>query len=141
MDYEHLLLKRLSETDLGINGSHQAGFHVPKDVVPFFPPLDESKLNPDVWMEVTGMDTGVRECWRYVYYNNGVVSDGTRNEHRVTHCAGYLKTVQAAPGDDLELRLSPSRLTLGVRISRPKPEVSDGVLRLDRAGAWRSVRL
>lgn len=138
---EHLLLKRLSETDLGTNGSHQAGFHVPKAAVTFFPPLNESELNPDVWLGVMITDTGARERWRYIHYNNGVVADGTRDEYRVTHCAGYLRTVRATPGDDLELRISPSELRLSVRIARPRPEVNDGILRLDRAGAWRSVRL
>ena len=38
--------KTLSPNDMGDTRSHQAGIHVPKGLVHFFPTLDESALNP-----------------------------------------------------------------------------------------------
>ena len=38
--------KTLSPNDMGDTRSHQAGIHVPKSLVHFFPALNESALNP-----------------------------------------------------------------------------------------------
>jgi hypothetical protein len=70
------LVKLLTGNDVGSTGSHQAGVHVPKPLVSYFPPLAEGEFNPDTWLEVSDGERSWR--WRYIHYNNEVHGIGTR---------------------------------------------------------------
>lgn len=134
-----LLRKTLSPNDLGDTGSHQAGIYVPRDMVDHFPTLDESKLNPDVWLDVKDRHGRVWR-WRFVHYNNARFGTGTRDEYRLTRTGGFLKDQMAKAGDDLELGLD-----AGTRCSahvRPAAEtVGESVLVLRTSGSWRSIAI
>ena len=132
------LLKTLSANDLGLTGSHQSGFLVPKDLVKFLPLLETDVLNPDVWLHVTD-SAGNSDTWRYVHYNNRVVSSGTRNEYRVTRTGEILKMLGARPGDGLAIEFAEPRdrkWTVSIRrasVRSASPDTQSAVLRLDRS--------
>jgi hypothetical protein len=129
------LQKILTANDVGLTGSHQAGIHVPHGLAWFFPALDQSRLNPDAWLEVVG-DTGEHQ-WRWIYYNNGVVADGTRNEFRLTRTAAFLRDSGAREGDVLELvhRAGPAYE------ARIRTHAQAGILDVSTAGPWRTVSM
>src|SRR3954453_21176824 len=101
MNSQRMLRKVLTDNDVGRTGSHQAGFHVSKDVADFFPGLSRSAKNPDIWLPV--LASGEPERWRYIYYNNKLTGSGTRDEYRLTHVRSWMDRVGAAPGDVVEL--------------------------------------
>jgi len=134
---DNLLRKRLSANDLGKTGSHQAGVHVPKGLLSYFPHLDALQYNPSTWLRIS--DHSENEySWRFIYYNNAVTSNGTRNEFRLTHTRAFLLEHGAVEGDELELQRTGERAYV-TRIVRARS--TDGVLVLSRNGSWRSVRL
>jgi hypothetical protein len=95
--------KTLSANDVGATGSHQAGILVPRtnaELMEFFPRLDPKTFNPDAWIDCIDED-GFEWRVRYIYYNGRLHDKGTRNEYRLTHLTGYLKTVGARSGDSL----------------------------------------
>mgnify|MGYP000609015841 CR=1 FL=1 len=98
--------KALSSNDLGKTGGHQAGIVIPKsdgDLLALLPPLDASTLNPSTWIECITPD-GVVIKLRYVYYNNRLhVTNGTRNEYRLTHLTKFLRETGASEGDRFEI--------------------------------------
>lgn len=128
-----ILQKTLTSNDIGSTGSHQAGIHVPHGLAWFFPELDATRLNPDAWLEVVGGTT--RYQWRWIYYNNSVVADGTRNEFRLTRTAAFLRDVGAREGDVLEL-VHEEGSSYQAHVRR---HAQAGVLVLSTAGAWRTV--
>jgi hypothetical protein len=133
---ELFLRKTLTANDVGATGSHQAGFHVPKSMIAFFPPLDEALSNPDMWLEI--IEGPFASRWRYVYYNSALNGSGTRDEFRLTHTSAFLRSAGAVRGDQLELsRLGPA--TYAARIVRSARD--EGALVLNSSGPWRLVRI
>ena len=130
------LRKTLTANDVGHTGSHQAGIHVPKLLVEYFPLLDASQLNPDTWLEIASRES--THHWRFIYYNNAVVGQGTRDEYRLTHVTGFLREATARPGDVLELTRIGARSYAGQVMSG---EDESGVLTLSIEGPWRVVRI
>ena len=95
--------KLLSANDIGATGSHQAGICVPKtdpELLKFFPPLDQRQLNPDCWL-LCEDDAGEEWHLRYIYYNNRLHKQGTRNEYRITHLTRFFNRNAAREGDSL----------------------------------------
>jgi hypothetical protein len=137
MSSVHVLLhKILTANDVGATGSHQAGIVVPKSITGYFPALDESLMNPDAWIDVV-TELG-DERWRYIHYNNRVVGSGTRDEYRLTHVTGFLRTAAARVGDALELeRVDDYRYACDVRAA----ELGADTLTLTTSGPWRVVQL
>jgi hypothetical protein len=130
------LRKILSSNDIGKTGSHQAGFHVAKQFVDFFPRLDPTKKNPRAALMV--MASGLPEQWTYIHYNNKLTSGLTRNEFRVTHVRKWMERVRARPGDVVELER--------VGESEYRAELIRGAsaqerLALDARGRWTIVPL
>lgn len=79
--------KILTENDLGLNSSHQAGIHIPKSQMSALPKLPKSEKNPRYSLNLTDLEGN---SWpvSLIYYNNKF-HGGTRNEVRLTgtiHC-------------------------------------------------------
>lgn len=134
--------KILSANDTGATGAHQAGILVPKAdarLLAFFPALDASIMNPDAWIHCEDASGEIWEM-RYVYYNNKLhVSNGTRNEYRITWMTKYLRANKAAAGDSVifEATDEPSyyRISLA-RVSRVSTASKQGVIKLS---GWRRI--
>ena len=92
--------KRLAANDLGLTGSHQSGIHVPKqaDIQAFFPRLDSSRLNPSRLIDCYSPELDEHLQFRYIHYNNKLVSGGTRNEYRLTRMTDALRRLGAHVG-------------------------------------------
>lgn len=97
MDTPQTFCKKITPNDLGLTGSHQSGWHVPKEaaISGIFPRLSQNTYNPEVTLDVQVVGVGLRRL-RYIWYNNlfhaskraGRTSRG-RNEYRiVTHPSG-----------------------------------------------------
>ena len=82
-------VKRLSGNDTLANGSHQAGFYIPKPVFfRLFPSLEHSNRdNPDARFALTIDSHPDVQTARVVWYNNKA-RGGTRDEVRVTNLGG-----------------------------------------------------
>ncbi len=129
--------KTLSPNDMGDTKSHQAGIHVPKALAHFFPELDESALNPRLTLRLLG--EGVVGTCTYIHYNNRVVSDGTRDEYRITRIRSFLTECGARTGDTVEFsRRGDNRYLVTVVESPATPEPDTVVV--DLARGWKSVR-
>ncbi|MEW1810466.1 EcoRII N-terminal effector-binding domain-containing protein [Pseudarthrobacter phenanthrenivorans] len=98
--------KTLTPNDLGLTGSHQAGIAIPKepDILAFFPSLDSKRYNPDVVLSVFAPETDQYWELRYVYYNNKLHDQGTRNEYRLTGTTLMLRELAASAGDSIAFR-------------------------------------
>ena len=130
--------KTLSPNDTGDTRSHQAGIHVPKALAHFFPALSESELNPRATVCVRS-DRGVVGTCTYIHYNNKVVSDGTRDEYRITRIRSFLTDCSARTGDTIEFRrMSDSQYLVRIVESDTKP-TSDTVV-VNLANGWKTVR-
>ena len=134
--HELVLRKTLTANDLGRTGSHQAGIHIPKQLVPYMPALDERARNPDCTIEV--LCGGKSWAWRYIHYNGELFGDGTRDEYRVLRVAAFLTETRPAPGDILELVLTGERR---MRAAIRAEIEGDGLLVLETRGPWRVVRV
>ena len=130
--------KTLSPNDMGDTGSHQAGIHVPKVLVNFFPKLDESKPNPRTTLQLES-EQGVRGECRYIHYNNKLVSNGTRDEYRITRIRSFLRDCGASSGDTIEFsRLDDSHYLVNVESNDAGQETNTVVVDLVRG--WRTLR-
>ena len=121
MSKKNQVRKLLSDNDLGLTGSHQAGIHIPKSLLWFFPQLNGQILNPDCMLEIE-TKMGARFLSRFIYYNNRLVTEsGTRNEHRLTRIVPALRSLGARPGDWLQFtRLDDSRYQIEIVLSGPQ---------------------
>jgi hypothetical protein len=133
--HDYILQKTLTANDLGLTGSHQAGIHVPRGLADFFPTLDRAALNPSVWLEVLGSRRSWR--WRWIYYNNAVIANGTRDEFRLTRTTAYIRDAQADVGDILEL----AHVDGAIYQATLQKNARSGVLVLRTDGTWRSVAI
>ena len=131
--------KTLSPNDMGDTKSHQAGIHVPKALVDFFPALDESALNPRSTVRLQSEQGLVGTC-AYIHYNNGVVGDGTRDEYRITRIRSFLTECGARTGDTIEFHRTGDREYF-VRIVDPETKAASGAIVVDLARGWKTVRI
>ena len=130
--------KKLSPNDMGDTKSHQAGIHVPKALVHFFPKLNESDLNPRANVRLQN-ERGATGTCTYIHYNNRVVSDGTRNEYRITRIRPFLTKCGARTGDTIEFdRLAENEYV--VRVVESVTEPTSDLVVVDLAGGWKEVR-
>jgi len=129
--------KLLTENDLGMTGSHQAGIHIPKSVIGFFPSLDPSKKNPDRMIEFES-DQGRTFLVRYIHYNNKIITDtGTRDEFRLTRIVPVLRSMGAQVGDWIEFsRISEYQYKVSVSPTEQNAEMNITVF---ASSGWRSV--
>lgn len=75
----HAFCRFITANDTGKNGSHQAGFYIPKCAASLlFDTLGIKGENKDKFVEVKWQDDFITES-RFVYYGQG-----TRNEYRIT---------------------------------------------------------
>ncbi len=94
--------KVLSENDLGLTNSHQAGFLIPKSLVRqgLFENLSETALNPRKRLKITESATGAEWYFSYIFYNNKYFG-GSRSEYRLTGLAAFLREHLLKPGDSI----------------------------------------
>ena len=139
MMHEQEIQKPLSANDLGLTGAHQAGILLPKqpDILGFFPALDRSELNPRCSIRIVD-ERGELWSFMFIFYNNAVVANGTRNEYRLTHMTRFLRQQGAQPGDILCLRKLEGRVR--ARIVRGSLQPADEELVIRHSGKWRVVR-
>lgn len=125
--------KTLSPNDLGLTGSHQVGFLVPKEkeFLEFFPKLDGNSMNPQT---VISFEDPAGSKWqlKYVYYNNRKFG-GTRNEYRLTRVTGFLKASGLQPGDDIVFERDGDRYH--IKGQRAAGRVSAKIIR--PSGSWK----
>lgn len=75
----HAFCRFITANDTGKNGSHQAGFYIPKCAAPLlFDTPGKKGENKDKLVEVKWQDDFITES-RFIYYGQG-----TRNEYRIT---------------------------------------------------------
>ena len=130
--------KILSPNDMGDTRSHQAGIHVPKSLLHFFPALNESALNPRSHVLLRS-EYGVVGMCAYIHYNNRVVSDGTRDEYRITRIRSFLTECGARTGDTVEFtRMGGNQYLVSIVGSETK-RVSNTMV-VDLASGWKTVR-
>jgi hypothetical protein len=95
--------KKLSANDVGTTGGHQAGILVPKEksILSFFPALDKTVKNPR--MKLVVFERRTRERWEFnfIYYNNKLSGEGTRNEYRLTCMTKFMRAIDAKVDDEL----------------------------------------
>ncbi len=136
--------KLLSANDIGATGSHQAGICVPKsdpELLAFLPFLDPAMLNPDCWL-LCEDEAGVEWELRYIYYNNRLHGQGTRNEYRITHLTKFLKQNGAKAGDYLRFTATGDGPRYRMTVEQGAPSAPadrntlPGVIRLS---GWRRV--
>ena len=131
--------KTLSPNDTGGTRSHQAGIHVPKALVHFFPALNESALNPRAKVRLQN-EQGVTGTCTYIHYNNRVVSDGTRDEYRITRIRSFLTECGARTGDTVEFaRVADNEYIVKVVESGTKSTPPDTIV-VNLARGWKTVR-
>ena len=94
--------KTLSRNDLGYTGGHQAGILVPKEIIRlgFFPFLDSDEYNPRC--DISFGFRGQLISFTFIYYNNRLHGNGTRNEYRITGMTKFFKENSCEPGDILK---------------------------------------
>ena len=94
--------KILTENDLGITKSHQAGFLIPLQLMTYgvFPVLSDETLNPRLKLSLVDLESSLRYSDNYIKYNNKHFG-GTRNEYRITGIARFLRLNLLKPGDSI----------------------------------------
>jgi hypothetical protein len=97
-------IKILSENDVGSNGSHQAGFLVPKLFIKegLFQKLPDSEANPRLKLKFVDLKDGSEVFLNYIYYNNKLFG-GTRHEYRLTGLTRWIKNHGLRPGDSIQM--------------------------------------
>jgi hypothetical protein len=97
-------LKRLTDTDLGVTGSHQAGFLVPKRFVKegLFDDFGGRELNPRRRLKFEDLSDGSDVYGNFIFYNNKLFG-GTRLEYRLTGISRWIKDRGLRVGDSIEI--------------------------------------
>lgn len=76
---KHSFCRFITANDTGKNGSHQAGFYIPKCAAPLlFETPGKKGENKDKWVKMKWQDDFITDS-RFIYYGRG-----TRNEYRIT---------------------------------------------------------
>ncbi|UTT39437.1 hypothetical protein NMP99_15710 [Glutamicibacter mishrai] len=101
---KNFVRKTLSANDLGRTGGHQAGIAIPKSghILSFFPRLSPEEYNPDCIINCFIPELEMYINLRYVYYNNKLHTQGTRNEYRITGTTRLLRQLNAQVQDEIE---------------------------------------
>jgi hypothetical protein len=111
----------LSANDTRESGGHQAGILVPKgvaDLRAFLPDLGNAEKNPRAWIECTDPE-GKKWDFCYIYYNNKHHDQGgTRNEYRITHMTGYLRSYGAMQGDKIFISGKPRSGSYSISVEK-----------------------
>jgi hypothetical protein len=116
-------LKRLSDNDVGITNSHQAGFLIPKLFVRegLFEELTDQELNPRVRLKFRDLTDGTDIYLSYIYYNNKFF-EGTRHEYRLTGLTRWIKTHGLKSGDTIQIsRINKYDYTIGIIKAERRP--------------------
>lgn len=95
----------MTENDLGVTKSHQAGFLIPHRLMGYgvFPLLNDESLNPRLKLILVDSESNLRYGVNYIKYNNKHFG-GTRNEYRITGIARFLRLNLLKPGDSIVFR-------------------------------------
>lgn len=116
-------LKRLSDNDVGITNSHQAGFLIPKLFVRegLFEELTDQELNPRVRLKFRDLTDGTDIYLSYIYYNNKFF-EGTRHEYRLTGLTRWIKNHGLKSGDTIQIsRINKYDYTIGIIKAERRP--------------------
>jgi hypothetical protein len=116
-------LKRLSDNDVGITNSHQAGFLIPKLFVRegLFEELSEDELNPRLRLKFKDLSDGSDLYLTYIYYNNKFF-EGTRHEYRLTGLTRWIKNHGLKSGDTIQIcRMAKYDYTIGIIKAERRP--------------------
>jgi hypothetical protein len=116
-------LKRLSDNDVGVTNSHQAGFLIPKLFVRegLFEELTEEELNPRVRLKFKDLTDGTDIYLSYIFYNNKFFN-GTRHEYRLTGLTRWIRNHGLKSGDTIQIsRLSKYDYTIGIIKAERRP--------------------
>jgi hypothetical protein len=116
-------LKRLSDNDVGVTNSHQAGFLIPKLFVRegLFEALTNEELNPRVRLKFRDLTDGMDIYLSYIYYNNKFFG-GTRHEYRLTGLTRWIKNHGLKSGDTIQIsRLNKYDYTIGIIKAERRP--------------------
>ena len=136
--------KILSATDIGVNGTHQAGSLIPKDknILSFFPLLDATMLNPRAIVGVYDPAIDEHFSFNFIYYNGRRLGLPGKDEYRLTGMTRYLRIKSARPGD--ELRLTKVGRTIRISVvpcpdgnSVPAEPMRTSVIRV--TGKWKTA--
>ena len=135
------ITKKLSANDIGNNGSHQAGMHIPKDpsILKFFPALNATQKNPRVSLTLWETDAITRWTFNFIYYNNKFFG-GTRNEYRLTGMTKFLAARNANVGDVVVLSKGHgNKLVIEVIRNGQFATEHDEILVL--SGGWKVIKI
>jgi hypothetical protein len=116
-------LKRLSDNDVGITNSHQAGFLIPKLFIKegLFEKLSDSELNPRLRLRFVDLSDNSEIFLTYIYYNNKFF-DGTRHEYRLTGLTRWIKNHGLKSGDTIQIsRIKNYDYTIGIIKAEKRP--------------------
>lgn len=116
-------LKRLSDNDVGITNSHQAGFLIPKLFVRegLFEELTDQELNPRVRLKFRDLTDGTDIYLSYIYYNNKFF-EGTRHEYRLTGLTRWIKNHGLKSGDTIQIsRINKYDYSIGIIKAERRP--------------------
>jgi hypothetical protein len=116
-------LKRLSDNDVGVTNSHQAGFLIPKLFVRegLFEELTDQELNPRVRLKFRDLTDGTDIYLSYIYYNNKFF-EGTRHEYRLTGLTRWIKNHGLKSGDTIQIsRINKYDYTIGIIKAERRP--------------------
>lgn len=139
---EQSFSKLLTPNDTGASGGHQVGIHIPKSetqLISFLPRLDASTKNPSYLLNC--LDDAER-WWefRYVYYNNKLHDPkGTRDEYRITRMTGFMRTMDAHPGDIITISGIPRSGSVKLVISRSNGNLPEHIPQRVKLRGWQRI--
>ena len=121
-------LKRLSDNDVGMTNSHQAGFLIPKLFIKegLFEKMSDHELNPRLRLKFRDLSDGSDIYLTYIYYNNKFF-EGTRHEYRLTGLTRWIKNHGLKSGDSIQIsRLNKYDYTIGIiKVDRRPSSLSE----------------
>lgn len=140
---DQLISKKLSANDTGETGGHQAGILIPKDpkVLSYFPTLDKAEYNPRMTLFFSEENDPTQKwTFEFIYYNNKLFSEGTRNEYRLTGMTNYFRAHNLVAGDDLVFGKREGGIRFVGFRRKHNPEFSkSGALKL--GSSWKVINL
>jgi len=113
---------------------------VPKqrEILDFFPALDESQNNPSCTVEMEVVELQTLVAARYIHYNGRRTGSSTRDEYRLTGIARALRLLGAQSGDQLCFETGVSGDIAIHLVSATAPESDFGEIpdRVQLASGW-----
>jgi hypothetical protein len=136
MNGQQTISKLLSANDTGETGGHQAGILVPRErqLLAFFPPLDQKKYNPRVHLNFQDSQ-GFNWEFAFIYYNNQFFGK-TRNEYRLTRMTKYIRDSGLVVGDEIVLSREEGKYFVSFRRKR---EITAPGKVLELGSGWRII--